>query len=116
MQDSGSKASLAGYGLTLSVVGAEAGIPLATFGGISSGIGSLLQIGMDNYIGNYEEAGKNAAFFAGEKLIGAGVGKYLNKNMTDEGSELGKEIIKQGVGVKTDIAKDVINNKLEGKD
>jgi len=116
LQDSGSKASMVGYGLTLSVVGAEAGIPLATYGGISSGIGSLLQIGMDSYIGNYEEAGKNAAFFAGEKLIGAGVGKYLNKNMTDEGSELGKEIIKQGVGVKTDIAKDVINNKLEGKD
>ena len=89
LQDSGSKASMVGYGLTLSVVGAEAGIPLATYGGISSGIGAGLQIGMDLYTGNYEEAGKNTAFAVGGAVINKGVGKYLDKNMTGEGSELG---------------------------
>jgi RHS repeat-associated protein len=112
LQDSGNKASMVGYGLTLSVVGAEAGIPLATYGGISSGIGAGLQIGMDLYTGNYEEAGKNTAFAVGGAVINKGVGKYLDKNMTGEGSELGKEIIQQGVGLKIDLATKAIDKKI----
>ena len=68
---------------------------------------------MDAYTGNYEEAGKNAAMFIEGKLIDKGIGKFVDKNMTDEGSELGGEIIKQGVGIKTGIAEDAINKKLE---
>ena len=47
MQDVGDAMALAGYAATLSVVGAEVGVPLATYGNSLSGLGSFLELGID---------------------------------------------------------------------
>ena len=47
MQDAGDGAALLGYGLTLTGVGAEIGVPLAGIGEVVSSVGSLSEILLD---------------------------------------------------------------------
>lgn len=89
LQNIGDGMAVAGYGLTLTGVGAEIGVPLAGAGNVISGIGSGIEIGVNLFDGNYKKSGQSAGFiFAGEVLNqtiqkaipGAGlVNKLLNK-------------------------------------
>lgn len=103
MQDFGDGAALAGYGLTLTVSGAEIGVPLAESGNVVSGVGSFGEILLDFANGDYFNAGKGGFYVLIGKLVGMGLNKVLpgyGREIGEEGFDLGTEVIKQGVNLK----------------
>ena len=116
LQDTGDAASLVGYGMTLTGVGASVGVPMAGMGGVMSGIGSAIEIGVDLYDGNMQGAGINLGFYIGGKLVEKGLNKVLpgaGKKVGEEGFNLGTEILTQGASLKVTGAQKIVNEKLK---
>ena len=95
MQSVGDGAAIAGYGLTLTGVGAELGVPLANAGNALSLGGTGLEILINLYDGKYSESRGNAAkallIEAGQRAINSKIDKIPGA------SEVKKEVLKQTV-------------------
>jgi len=116
MQNVGDGAALVGLGLTLSVVGAEVGAPLAAAGGIFSGVGSAWEAGVDFLNGDMGDFTKKAGFYVGGKLIEKGINKVLpggGKTLYEDGFDLGTEILTQGTKFTSSGIERVVDAKLE---
>ena len=128
VQDIGDGISLAGYATTLSVVGAEVGVPKSVIGNTISSVGSAGELVLDFANGDMGDGLKGVAF----RLLEKGTEKVLNKflpgfgkKIGEEGFNLGTEIIDQGRKLKqsgverlTDIViekKEQENNKSQNK-
>ena len=128
VQDIGDGISLAGYATTLSVVGAEVGVPMSVIGNTISSVGSAGELVLDFANGDMGDGLKGVAF----RLLEKGTEKVLNKflpgfgkKIGEEGFNLGTEIIDQGRKLKqsgverlTDIViekKEQENNKSQNK-
>lgn len=61
--------SIAGYALTLTYVGAEAGIPMAAAGNAISDFGALCETGLDFLNGDNNQFLKDFIYFGANKLI-----------------------------------------------
>lgn len=99
VQDIGDGISLAGYATTLSVVGAEVGVPMSVIGNTISSVGSAGELVLDFANGDMGDGLKGGAF----RLLEKGTEKVLNKflpgfgkKIGEEGFNLGTEIIDQG--------------------
>lgn len=99
MQDIGDGVALAGYATTLSVVGAEVGVPMSVIDNTISSVGSAGELVLDFANGDMGDGLKGAAF----RLLEKGTEKVLNKflpgfgkKIGEEGFNLGTEIIDQG--------------------
>lgn len=99
VQDIGDGISLAGYATTLSVVGAEVGVPMSVIGNTISSVGSAGELVLDFANGDMGDGLKGVAF----RLLEKGTEKVLNKflpgfgkKIGEEGFNLGTEIIDQG--------------------
>ena len=97
MQDVGDATAVGGYGLTASVVRAEIGIPLAAAGNIVSGLGGLMELGINLHDSKIGEAGVNAGFLIGGELIDLAVKKAFPGPNPD--FKLGKNLTKQSFQV-----------------
>ena len=103
MQNVGDGVAVVGYAATLSVVGAEVGVPLAAAGNAISLAGSVWELGIDVLNGDFGDSGKKVAFIIGGKLVEKGLNKVLpgaGKTIKQEGFNLGSEILKQGASLK----------------
>lgn len=107
LQDVGDGMALVGYGLTLTGVGAKIGVPLAGAGNAISSVGSGIEIGVNLFSGNLGKSGQGFGFMVGGELLNAGLNKVIPGPKTD----LGKQILKQNVGLKLKGAEYYMNNK-----
>jgi|SRR5690554_414071 len=108
-----------GYGLTLSVVGAKVGVPLAVIGNGMSTVGSAMEIGVSLYNDDYGRAGSNVGFFLAEKTVSMGLNKVLpgaGKKIGQEGFNLGTEILTQGAHLKLIGTQRLINQEQDKSD
>ena len=122
MQDLGDGIAVAGYAMTLTGVGAEVGAPTAAFGNTLSGIGSAGSLMTDIFInssfGNVEKF-DIAAYLTGKIMdwkLNKCLPKYIEgygKKYGEKGSTLGAEIVTQGIGLKSTIVQDAVENKIE---
>ena len=118
VQDIGDGISLAGYATTLSVVGAEVGVPMAAFGRTVSSIGSVSEIVLDVANGDYGNTFKSAIYKGIEFLVEKGVNKIVpgyGKKIGEKGFELGTEILKQGTNLKLSGAERITDMIIEKK-
>ena len=118
VQDIGDGISLAGYATTLSVVGAEVGVPMASFGKTVSSIGSVSEIVLDVANGDYGNTFKSAIYKGIEFLVEKGVNKIVpgyGKKIGEKGFELGTEILKQGTNLKLSGAERITDMIIEKK-
>ena len=100
LDKTGKGVSYVGYGLTLTGVGAEIGIPLAAFGNGVSTAADVLKF--SSQVANRDI--KGGAESVGFYLLGEAVQLGVNRI---SGGGLGKEILKQGANIKVGIAKDI---------
>jgi len=98
LQQTGDVAALAGYGLTLTGVGAPIGIPLAGLGTGMSAMGGGIQAGLQFMDGNTAGGLKTSLF-----TLGSVAPTYIPS------SSLGGEILKQGMGLKVTGAGKLLN-------
>jgi len=105
MQDVGDITSGVGYILTLTVIGAEIGIPLSAAGNAISTSGSALEITVSLTSKDIDGATNEAGWVVAGKLVDAALKKVPG------GSKLANEILQQNAGVKMIITERVIENK-----
>ena len=118
VQDIGDGISLAGYATTLSVVGAEVGVPMAAFGRTVSSIGSVSEIVLDVANGDYGNTVKSAIYTGIEFLVEKGLNKIVpgyGKKIGEKGFELGTEILTQGTKLKLSGAERITDKIIEKK-
>ena len=118
VQDIGDGISLAGYVTTLSVVGAEVGVPMAAFGRTVSSIGSVSEIVLDVANGDYGNTVKSAIYTGIEFLVEKGLNKIVpgyGKKIGEKGFELGTEILTQGTKLKLSGAERITDKIIEKK-
>ena len=118
MQDVGDGVALVGYAATLSVAGAEVGVPMAAAGNVVSSVGSAGEMILDIANGDYCNGLKDAAFRLFEKgteillnKLVPGVGKKIG----EEGFDLGTEILDQGRNLKNSGLERVTDKIIEKK-
>ena len=119
MQDAGDGAALLGYGLTLTGVGAEIGVPMSVVGNAVSSFGSGMEMVLDFANGDYGNSIKGFIYKGGEKLVGIGLNKVLpgyGKKIGEEGFDLGTEVIRQGVNLKLSGAERLTDKLIEEKE
>ena len=105
MQDVGDGAAGVGYVLTVSVIGAEVGIPLAAGGNIVSTMGSGLEITVHLTSQDVQSATNEAGWVVAGKLTDIALKKVPG------GSKLANEIIQQNGGMKVVLAERVVESK-----
>src|SRR5690606_7187858 len=88
--------AVGGYALTLTGVVAEVGVPLAAIGNGISTRGSGIEIGYKIFNCNTKDPKKRLAFMIGGELLNFG----LNRAIPGPKKDFGREIIKQGAGLK----------------
>ncbi|WP_026711694.1 RHS repeat domain-containing protein [Flavobacterium filum] len=117
MQDIGDGIAVVGYGLTLTGIGAEIGVPLAAIGNGLSGAGAIIEIGVQLNNEDLNGAGTNAGLMVADKLIEKGLNKVLpgSGNIKDVDFNLDKSILTQGASLKTTAVGRAINNEEEKK-
>jgi len=116
IQNVGDGAALAGYGLTLSVAGAEVGVPLAAVGNAISLLGSGWEFGVDLLNTDWGYSGKKAGFIVAGELAKIGLKKVLpgvGAKIGEKSFNLGTEILTQGVGLKLSGIERIVDSKLE---
>ena len=99
LQDVGDGIALAGYGFTISGVGAEVGVPLATLGNGLSFAGSIGELCIDIVNMNEFDSGVDVAYFAFEavtKRLFSNILPGYGKKIGEEGFSLGTEVFEQG--------------------
>lgn len=118
MQDVGDGVALVGYAATLSVAGAEVGVPMAAARNVVSSVGSAGEMILDIANGDYCNGLKDAAFRLFEKgteillnKLVPGVGKKIG----EEGFNLGTEILDQGRNLKNSGLERVTDKIIEKK-
>ena len=119
MQDVGDGVALVGYAATLSVAGAEVGVPMVAAGNVVSSVGSAGEMILDVANGDYCNGLKDAAFRLFEKgteillnKLVPGVGKKIG----EEGFNLGTEILDQGRNLKNSGLERVTDKIIEKKE
>lgn len=116
LQDTGDTASLVGYGMTITGVGAGIGVPVAGIGNGVSLAGSAIEFGVDLCDGNMREVGINLGFYIGGKLVEKGLNKVLpgaGKKFGEDGFNLGTEILTQGASLKVSGTQKIVSEKLK---
>lgn len=118
MQDLGDGVALVGYAATLSVAGAEVGVPMVAAENEVSSVGSAGEMILDIANGDYCNGLKDAAFRLFEKgteillnKLVPGVGKKIG----EEGFNLGTEILDQGRNLKNSGLERVTDKIIEKK-
>jgi hypothetical protein len=104
LQNMGDDISKVGYALTVSVIGAEIGIPLAAAGNTLSTVGVTWETVNKASNGDFKGAGVNGAF----EVMKFATDKGLNRI---PGGKLGKEILKQGTGMKINLIKEKVKQQ-----
>ena len=119
MQDVGDGVALVGYAATLSVAGAEVGVPMVAAENVVSSVGSAGEMILDIANGDYCNGLKDAAFRLFEKgteillnKLVPGVGKKIG----EEGFNLGTEILDQGRNLKNSGLERVTDKIIEKKE
>lgn len=113
---------MVGYGLTLSVAGAEVGVPLAAFGQTVSSIGNISEFFIDIANGEYKNIIKKGFYIGIDLLSKKALSKTLpgfGKKPGEVGFDLGTEIIRQGTNLKIsglERVTDIINEKNNQKE
>ena len=118
VQDIGDGISLAGYATTLSVIGAEVGVPMAAFGQTVSSIGTVSEFVLDVANGDYGNSVKSAIYKGIEFLVEKGMKKIVpgyGKKIGEKGFEIGTEILKQGTNLKLSGAERITDMIIEKK-
>ena len=118
-QNIGDAASIVGYALTLSVVGAEVGVPLAGFGNNISDAADIAEICIDAVNGDWDNIIKSSIFSFIDKKTKKLFNKHLpgyDKKIGEEGFDLGTEILEQGRGLKISGAEKITDKVIEEKD
>ena len=118
VQDIGDGISLAGYATTLSVIGAEVGVPMAAFGQTVSSIGTVSEFVLDVANGDYGNSAKSAIYKGIEFLVEKGMKKIVpgyGKKIGEKGFEIGTEILKQGTNLKLSGAERITDMIIEKK-
>lgn len=102
-QDVGDGIALIGYGFTLSIVGAEIGIPLAKIGNAVSTAGSVFEVTLDLLNSDYGDILKTGVFDMIDFFKNKALNKILpgyGKKIGEEGFDIGTEIFRQGADLK----------------
>ena len=118
MQDFGDAVAVVGYGLTLTGIGAEIGVPLAALGNGISTAGSVVELGVQLNNEDLAGSGKTVGFMIADKLVEKGLNKVLpgaGKAVKEEGFNLGTEILTQGAGLKVMAAERIVDKNQEKK-
>ena len=117
-QDVGDAVSVAGYACTLSVVGAEIGVPLAASGNEISGAFGATEFGIDLINGDFSNNKKSFIYYSAEFLIEKILGKILpgfGKKLGEKGVDLGTEIVTQGTHLKETMVERTVDEVIERK-
>ena len=117
-QDVGDAVSVAGYACTLSVVGAEIGVPLAASGNGISGAFGATEFGIDLINGDFSNNKKSFIYYSAELLIEKILGKILpgfGKKLGEKGFDLGTEIVTQGTRLKETMVERTVDEVIERK-
>jgi RHS repeat-associated protein len=88
-----------GYICTVSVIGAEIGVPLAALGNTISGIGTGIEVAVELNSNDFGEASKDVGFEVAGILVNKGLNKIIPGSgslITKKGKDIGKEILTQG--------------------
>lgn len=109
LQDSGDVIAVAGYGLTITGVGAEVGIPLAAIGNGISTAGSFLELGIQISDKDFKGASMNATFMIGGELLDMAIDKAIPGPTPD----LINPILRQSVNLQTIYIERSIENIQE---
>lgn len=118
-QNVGDAASIAGYALTLSVAGAEIGVPLAGIGNTISGAAGIAEMCIDAVNDDWDNIVKSGIFLFIDKTTKKLFHKYLpghGKKIGEEGFDLGTEILEQGRGLKVSGAEKITDKVIEKKE
>ena len=118
-QNVGDAAAIAGYALTLSVAGAEVGVPLAGIGNTISGAAGITGMLIDAVNGDWADVLKSGFFVLIDKATGKLFHKYLpshDKKIGEEGFDLGTEILDQSRQLKISGAEKITDKVIEEKD
>lgn len=111
MQDVGDAMALAGYAATLSVVGAEVGVLLATYGNSLSGLALCAEGLIDLVNGDLNKAAIVDRLLS---FIGKRPPHFIN-NLMRELPTHSQEVIRQGYEIKKGLFEDVIEYSSEEK-
>lgn len=117
LQNTGDGISVVGYGATLSVIGAEVGIPMSKIGNTMSDIGTIGETTIDMLNGDYGSAIKDLGYFFTNKVVD----KYMNKlfpkyEAGEQDINVGNEVLKQGASLKATIFEKTIDTVIEKQD
>lgn len=119
MQNVGDGVAIVGYVATVSVVGAEVGVPLAAAGSAISTVGTGWEVVIDWANGDLGNSAKKIGFYASSKLIKFGLNKVLpggGAELGQKGFNLGTEIITQGAELKVSGIERVVDAVIEKKE
>ena len=117
-QDVGDAVSVAGYACTLSVAGAEIGVPLAALGNGISGAFGVTEFSIDLINGDFSNGKKSLIYYSAEFLIEKMLGKILpgyGKKIGEKGFDLGTEIVTQGTHLKETMVERTVDEVIERK-
>lgn len=117
LQNTGDGISLIGYGTTLSVVGAEAGVTMSKIGNKISDIGTIGETAVDILNGDYGSAIKDVGYFFTNKLLDKSMNKLFPKYEAGEDDiNVGNEVLKQGAALKATIFEKTLDTVIEQQD
>ena len=114
MQDGGDAMAVAGYALTLSVVGAEIGVPLAALGNAVSTVGSGIELTVNVSQSDLKGASSKGGWLLAGELVDLGVSKIpgiTNKQAKTLRENLTKEILEQNASLKLKVIEKTLNHK-----
>lgn len=109
----GDGAVVVGYGLTVTGIGAEVGVPLALGGNALSVVGGGMEIAINFIAGDKEEGVKNVLITVGGEVVNKGLDKLIPGLTPDIISEKSVEILKQGNVLKTKIIEKSVEHGIE---
>ena len=118
-QNIGDAASIVGYALTLSVAGAEIGVPLAGIGNTISGAAGIAEMCIDAVNDDWDNIFKSGIFIFIDKKTRKLFHKHLpgyDKKIGEEGFDLGTEILEQGRRLKVSGAEKITDKVIEKKE
>ena len=94
--------SYVGYGLTLTGIGAEVGVPLAAFGNGVSTVADGMKLSSQLVNRDFKGGIESVGFHLADEAVQFGIDRI-------PGGALGKEILKQGAHIKMGLAKDIFD-------
>ncbi|MEN2436668.1 RHS repeat-associated core domain-containing protein [Weeksellaceae bacterium A-14] len=116
LQNTGDVMSVAGYALTISVVGAEVGVPLAALGNTVSTTGDVIEITVKLSQSDLKGAASKTGWLIAGELVDLGVSKIpgiTNKQAKTLRENLTEEILKQNAGLKLKVIENAVDQKTK---